>query len=157
MRGLSFRLACAFAMFPLATVQASPPSGSSLADQDIAPPTALLFQSAQFRLLTGSALESAIVGYSLQAVPCGDSSQCVEAFYEHGQYAQSEDRGVIRGWYVLRQDRYCAGWDDYQFCAAVYGANDGRLATTDLKCGIRCLKLVERRDAPKNNDFLPLD
>jgi hypothetical protein len=140
-----------------AALQANPPSRSLWSDKDSNPPDAIVSQGVQFRLLTGSSLENALVGHSLQAVPCGDSSQCIEAFYERGRYAQSEDRGVIRGTYGLRQDRYCAGWDDYQFCAAVYQAADGRLATMNLKCGVPCLKLVERRDAPRNSDFSPLD
>lgn len=126
--------------------------GSLWSDKDTDPPKSVIFQGAQFDLLTGSALETTLVGHSLQAVPCGDSSQCIEAFFEHGRYAQTEDRNVIRGTYVLRQDRYCAAWDDYQFCSAVYQASDGRLATTNLKCGVPCLTLVERRDG---SDWAP--
>jgi hypothetical protein len=131
--------------------------GPLWSDKDIDPPSVVAFQGDPFSLLSGSTLESTLVGYSLQAVTCGNSSQCIEAFYERGRYAQSEDRGVIRGTYTLRQDRYCAGWDEYQFCAAVYQANDGRLATTNLKCGVPCLTLVERREAPRNgSDWAPL-
>ncbi len=126
-------------------------------EKDADPPTEVLLHGSKFGLLTGSALGTTLVNHSLTEVRCGNTGQCIEAFYERGRYAQSEDRGVIRGWYVLRHDRYCAGWDDYKFCAAVYQSADGRLATTNLKCGVRCLKLVERRDAPRNSDFSPLE
>ena len=158
MRGLSLCLACAFTMLlSAATLRANRPSGSLWPNKDSNPPDAIVTQGVKLRLLTGSSLKTALVGHSLQAVPCGDSSQCIEVFYERGRYSQSEDRGVIRGTYALRQDRYCAFWDDYQFCAAVYQGPGGRLATTDLKCGVKCIKLVERANAPRNSDFSPLD
>jgi hypothetical protein len=130
----------------------------SWAKKDADPPRKVLFQGSEFSLLRGSVLQRALLGHSLTEVPCGDSGQCIEAFYERGRYAQSEDRGVIRGRYVIRHDRYCAGWDDYQFCKAVYQSDDGRIATTNLKCGARCLKFVERGDAPRNgSDWVPID
>src|SRR4051794_130269 len=117
--------------------------------KDIEPPLTVQLGTAQFSLLTGSSLESVLVGHSLTATPCGSSDQCVQAFYERGRYAQSADREVIHGSYVLRSDRYCAGWDKYQFCAAVYQSQDGRLAVMNLKRGLmRPTSLVERRDAP---------
>jgi len=127
------------------------------ADKDADPPRTVLFHGSEFTLLTGPALRKTLLGHSLTEVRCGDSSQCIEAFYERGRYSQSGDREVNRGRYVVRQDRYCAGWDDYRFCKAVYQTADGRLATTNLKCGARCLKLVEQSDAPRNSDFSPID
>lgn len=126
-------------------------------DKDMDPPRVVDFQGARFMLLTGPSLDATLINHSLTEVPCGDTSQCIEAFYERGHYAHTEDRSVIRGRYVVRQDRYCAGWDDHQFCKAVYQSGDGQLATTDLKCGVPCLSLVERSSAPRAADFEPLD
>lgn len=126
-------------------------------DKDMDPPRVVDFQGAPFTLVTGSALTALLVDHSLTDVPCGDSSQCIEAFYERGHFAKSADRDVNRGRYVVRQDRYCAGWDDYQFCKAVYRSEGGQLATTDLKCGVPCFRLVERSNAPRAADFEPLD
>ena len=117
-------------------------------DRDVDPPNAVFFEGSWFGLLQGSALRIALAGHSMQSTPCNDSSQCIQRFYESGEYGQSEDRFDIAGKYVLRRDRYCAAWEDHQFCAAVYQSEDGRLARTDLKCGTPCLTLVQRRRLP---------
>ena len=124
-------------------------------EKDLDPPRTVQFEGAQFDLVTGRNLGSMLLGHSMQATPCNDSSQCIEAFFERGQYSRSEDRGVIHGTYALQHDRYCAGWDDYRFCAAVYQSKDGRLATTNLKCGPPCLTLVKRRDESGPSEFTP--
>ena len=123
----------------------------------IEPPPTVQIGTAQFSLLTGSRLESVLVGHSLTAMPCGSSDQCVQAFYERGRYAQSGDREVIQGSYALRGDRYCAGWDQYQFCAAVYQSGDDRLAVLNLNSGRTRPGLVTRRDAPTGSDWAPVD
>jgi hypothetical protein len=121
-------------------------------EKDMDPPVVVRFQGARFTKLTGSKLRAALIGHSLQATPCSNTGQCLEWFFEHGRYDASEDRGINRGVYVLRSDRYCAGWDDYRFCAAVYRSADGRLATTNLKCGAPCLSLVERQPVSRSAD-----
>ena len=122
----------------------------------LAPPKAVEFEGVHFNLLTGPTLETTLVGQRLTAIRCNDTSQCTEAFYDRGRYAKSGDREVIHGEYTLGADHYCAGWDDYRFCTALYQSDDGRLATMPLKCGVRCLTLVERHNAPTDgSDWEP--
>ena len=126
-------------------------------DKDIDPSKAVFFQGSPFSLLEGSELSATLLGHSLQAKPCNDSSQCYEAFFDRGRYSASEDRGVIHGSLVIKEDRYCAGWDDYEFCAAVYRSSAGQLATTNLKCGVPCLRIVERREVLGGSELIPPD